>query len=915
MKKMIVVLCIVLGLSGRARASGLEDLLYQTSLPYIKYFVEQPEAPGFSGLRRSFLLPVGYNNPADLVNINYGASGYDQTILGRILLMNNNTSIIDTYVQYARLLNDPDNPLVNTNGDYYDADHNPLLYGPYRVARILGRSEPHWWETWDWLVDTGAASCWVIYALDAYRLKGTVAYRELAELLAGYILKLQDTDGGIRYGPRGMYDAPGSQPDSYWNLKSTEQNERCLAAFEALYTITNNAQYLDAANRIKGWLKSMYDLPVHLYHSSATFDGASWQKADFGYVATDVVAFAPLEMMFSDAYFGVTQDQRDFEVDAMFAAIESRTAFLNGQNQPVFFRFSVSQVPDPTRGDYGSVEFSSQMAIAYLRAAQEYAVRNTTKSQEYLNKYNTLVDSLGQFFATVPADPNAKIAPYASYYTDRSVAGGVPTGTGYYTYSCQAALASAYFAFSKAGYDPGKLGGGPGIPSVNCVINIEDMAWYQNTAPYNSTGAASAQMVLNYIRQGANVTLLTQNQVYEYGKTGTVPSGELTATEVDKALGHFDPYDSLVSNSFDTYDTVADGNPFQGYNFGVDAYDPAINANAQQEYMRDICHWIAYPVTQGEWWLAGPAVARPNTPALIPLFGDYTHWVVVKGFAASANPIPQPYTNPWYSPDFTVYGYWINDPLIDGIGQDTYKTAAECASTYFRPLASSSDQYKGRYLQVAEPPPISSRAQVTIAQPSQGVAAKTLVSSGALAAASAPNVKIRGVSWRDLVDKHLASDPAAAAAFTGTRLERPIFVKRPDRVNADYYLIPCNKYVRGKGMLTAGVILSDAKRGYFKEATWTKTPEQFLKVDKQRAFRLIRARLISAWWQASLRRDYSRAQRIANLIGQLPKADAELIWQPGRYSTSAFKPYWRIRVGGYLWYATQENRVYSTFSY
>ena len=74
------------------------------------------------------------------------------------------------------------------------------------------------------------------------------------------------------------------------------------------------------------------------------------------------MAFAPIEMMLEDPYFGSTQEQRDQELADMFTAIEQRTAFFNQDDQPVFFRFSVSQVTD----DYGSVEWSSQMALARL---------------------------------------------------------------------------------------------------------------------------------------------------------------------------------------------------------------------------------------------------------------------------------------------------------------------------------------------------------------------------------------------------------------------------------------------------------------------------------------------------------------------------------------------------------------------
>jgi len=114
-----------------------------------------------------------------------------------------------------------------------------------------------------------------------------------------------------------------------------------------------------------------------------------------------------------------------------------------------------------------------------------------------------------------------------------------------------------------------------------------DLPWYQNTTPYNSTGAATAQMILNYIRIGAGASILTQGQIYEYAKNPAPYSGELNAVEMDKALGHFDPYDNLVSNWADSYDALSDGNPYQGYNYTIDAYDPNADSNAINKYLRE----------------------------------------------------------------------------------------------------------------------------------------------------------------------------------------------------------------------------------------------------------------------------------------------------------------------------------------
>jgi len=438
---------------------------YAAGLSYVKYFLDRAEGSnsGFNGLTRSFqrYLGGGTSQCEDLINS--GASSYDQAILGRISLFNGDTTILDTYIDYYHYRADTSNPLLKCSDGHTDENGDSILYGPYRIIRIKNRDVTEWWNGWDWAVDTGAAAKLIMYAVEAYDKTQNEVYKDFAILLGGYMLNLQDSDGGLRYGPIGMYHDSGDY--FFWNLKSTEQNERALYAFQALYRITGNTVHQQAVDDIKAWLKDMYNFDVHLFHSAAEFNGTSWEKVDVtGYVATDVMALAPLDMMFGDAFFGAAEGQRDQEVDSMLLAIESRTAFFDTNNKPIFFKFSVSQT-----GSYGSVEISSQMALAYLRVAQIYHDReNETKAAEYLDKYNTLVSSLETFFKVPNDDPLSKIAPYASYL-DKSVAGNVPTGTGFDAYNCEAALASSYFVFAKTGYIPYIYDGGNGIPNVGPV--------------------------------------------------------------------------------------------------------------------------------------------------------------------------------------------------------------------------------------------------------------------------------------------------------------------------------------------------------------------------------------------------------------------------------------------------------------
>jgi hypothetical protein len=468
--------------------------MYEAGLPYIKYFLDRAldntprDGYSFNGFTRSFQRYLGNGDSGCEDMVKAGASSYDQAILGRISLFNGMTTILDTYVDYYYHRADASNPLLKCSQGYTDKDGNDILYGPYRIVRIENRDAPDWWDSWDWSVDTGAAAMLVTYAAEVYDKTGGQAYKNLAVLLAGYMLKLQDTDGGLRYGPKGMSHDSG--PDYFWNLKSTEQNERALYAFDAMYRVTQDILYKDASNGVKNWLKGMYDKSVHLFHSASEYSKGVWTKTGFNYIATDVMALAPLEMMFNDIYFGSSREQRDAEVDAMFHAIETRTAFFNSDNRPIFFRFSISQ-----EGNYGSVEISSQMALAYLRASQIYHdTGDGIKAAGYLDKYNTLIASLETFFLIPDDDPASRIAPYASYI-DKSIAANVPTGTGFDTYNCEAALASSYFVFAKTGYIPYIYNGGDGIPDLSYVklpagdTDYDDIPNNYDSDPYSPYNA------------------------------------------------------------------------------------------------------------------------------------------------------------------------------------------------------------------------------------------------------------------------------------------------------------------------------------------------------------------------------------------------------------------------------------------
>jgi len=99
------------------------------------------------------------------------------------------------------------------------------------------------------------------------------------------------------------------------------------------------------------------------------------------------------------------------------------------------------------------------------------------------------------------------------------------------------------------------------------------------------------------------------------------------------------------------------------------------------------------------------------------------------------------------------------------------------------------------------------------------------------------------------------------------------------------------------------VILLDANKGYFKEASWTKEPVRFLRVNEKDAVRLITNSILKD-------REVKLGQKYARIIAYVQNSKAELNWKPNSpYSSSPYQPYWRVDANGYIIYVTQGSKV------
>lgn len=462
--------------------------------------------------------------------------------------------------------------------------------------------------------------------------------------------------------------------------------------------------------------------------------------------------------------------------------------------------------------------------------------------------------------------------------------------------------------------------------------------YYETTDYY--TGAACSQMVLNYIRSGVTdqktgkLSLeLAQKDIYHYGHPFNYAQNsgleEMDPNAIDYTLGHFDPYDSE--------DPSGHGNEYKGYNFGIKSF----SADKFTEYLRDIIHWIAYPVKAGYWWIEGDITNWPNVPAIVPAQGKYNHWIVVNGASANENPMPKPYTNPWLTPEsVSVYGLWLTDPLSEGIGRDLYAASTELQNTYFSPVESL-DQYNGKYIQIAEPPKTPSRSDIELIKPKTNTETDKIVEIASelnqniaqnlssseqrienlkkhiydnaltvdlkqdslsnhtlsknkeelLSSIFNKDIMPLELDWRDIIDPYLLRDESFRKAFDHAYARDFIKVRRLDQKNSFYYLIPFDKYQKGQ-FLTYAAIIIDAQTGAFKQASWTEEPTKFIPINEQTAIEILLSK-----YPLLLNADLT----------------AELVWQPDSLSPSPFYPYWRISVSNQTYFITQDGKVEGAF--
>ena len=335
-------------------------------------------------------------------------------------------------------------------------------------------------------------------------------------------------------------------------------------------------------------------------------------------------------------------------------------------------------------------------------------------------------------------------------------------------------------------------------------------------------------------------------------------------------------------------------------------------------------------------------------PGAVPAYGDFSNWMAVRGIHTDTEP-SYPYTDP----SWTVYGFWMNDPNPDGIGENSYKTVGQWKDTYYQPIDDDGYAWDDEYVTVLEPPEgdmaLPDNLQIVLADsPARFDAAvkalpmeKKLAVDGiegmveVRAIADDESLKIVQAAIDGVTEQLIPYDAEFAGVFAETVPGQPLLVSNE---GGDYYLVPFNepmkvKPVPRKALIerivgktvekvkalsgrveiqpisiepilitdenTRIVVIVDAEDGSFQEASWVKEPVKYLRVSKADALRLV--------FQEMAVEPFAIEAMRALPIEQPEKMSAELVGTDG----SPYHPDGKVTIGDKVFFVDQDGNVRS----
>ena len=326
-----------------------------------------------------------------------------------------------------------------------DVSYSPAngVINNVRISHLQNVSgQPKWEDSWEFRVNAGDNAWGGLAGIHNYVASKDPVFLKFARERVNFILALQDSDGGVRFGPKGQWRDNGDK-SFFWNIKSTENAESSLYLLDNFFQLTGEKKVAQSGDQLYDWLMTeMYDYQENVFRRGAGFRNNKWVRDPLGNFATDTTAWAPVERMLLDSRLGADRQERLAKLDVMVRKTELLTGVYDGE---ILKGFSFS--PEARSRGIISPEWSSQMAVLYKRMSEEHT---GSMKADYLKRYESLKKEVAAHYTQ---KDGGLVAPYA-VFKDGRVAANQPTEHDWNTPNAYASVASIYYAFAEAGSNP-----------------------------------------------------------------------------------------------------------------------------------------------------------------------------------------------------------------------------------------------------------------------------------------------------------------------------------------------------------------------------------------------------------------------------------------------------------------------------
>lgn len=281
----------------------------------------------------------------------------------------------------------------------------------------------------EYIVHSGP-NAWIgMAALNYTKMTGNKKYLPIALKVSGFLFSMMDSEGGIKGGPQVSWYA-------------TEHNLDAYAFFTALYQLTGEKKYEDAAQKIKKWIvKYSYTS----YGSPAVNRGKGDSTIATDTYAWSITAFSPQSL------FSLNMNPEAI-LDFAVQNCEVEVVFNRKEGDVTLRGFDFAKFKNTARGGVVSGEWTAQMILSFQEMADYYEDKDPDKYKQYLDKSIFYFNELQKMLITSPsmAGREDPCLPYASR-------ANVDTGHGWRTPQGDktgSLSSTAYFLISYFGYNP-----------------------------------------------------------------------------------------------------------------------------------------------------------------------------------------------------------------------------------------------------------------------------------------------------------------------------------------------------------------------------------------------------------------------------------------------------------------------------